>query len=470
MTDASHAAAATSGLHRFRPSAPTPLDHEPSLFEMFRPDAARNPLTVVPQVAYDLPYRRVRMLHTVWHGVNDPEAIKRCLLDNAANYERPRLIRQAMRPTIGEGLLTAEGERWRSQRRLMAPVFSPQAVHAFVPLFALLADRSVARMPADGGVVDMSAEASRVTLEVIDAALFSGEAGVAVGEAGEQVRDMIVGATAVRLPTLFGLTEFDPGKAQRQARAIRDQLLARLKALIRRRADMADAPEDFLTRLYRAFAAEHPRAQALELTLHNAMTFFIAGQETTANGLAWALYLLSEDQDAQARASAEARAAWDQAGGDPAAVLDRLPYLRTIWDETLRLYPPVQRIDRAALADDELCGRRIRKGEIVTIWPWVLHRHRKLWDEPELFNPANFEPAAKAGRHRFQYLPFGAGPRICIGMAFAHAEALIALSRWLASLRFAPSPERIVTPLAGFTLQPEGGLPLVVTPRRNQDQ
>jgi cytochrome P450 len=450
---------------RFRPSAPEPLEHEPSLFELFQPEAARNPLTVIPRIAYEIPYRRVRMLHTVWHGIGDPEAIKRCLLDNAQNYERPRLIRRAMRSTIGEGLLTAEGENWRSQRRLMAPVFSPHAVEAFMPLFAMLAERSVDRTPGDGGVVDMAAEASRTTLEVIDEALFSGEAGVAVGEAGERVREMIVGGSTVRLATLFGLSDFDPGRAQRRARTIRRQLLHRLEALIRRRADAADPPEDFITRLYTAFRAEHPRAEAIQLTLDNAITFFVAGQETTANGLAWALYLLSEDPQGQAWARDEARVAWAEAGADPAALLERLPYLKMVWEETLRLYPPAQRIDREALADDELCGRPIRRGEIVTIWPWVLHRHRMLWDEPDLFNPENFDPEAKAGRSRYQYLPFGAGPRICIGMGFAQAEALIILSRWLAEFHFSPAPGRTVEPVAAFTLRAEGGVPLVVERR-----
>lgn len=447
---------------RFRPAAPEPLGHEPGLREMFRPAAARNPLTVVPQVAYELPYRRVRMLHTVWHGINDPEAIKRCLLDNAHNYERPRLIRRAMRPTIGEGLLTAEGDGWRVQRRLMAPGFAPHAVEAFTPLFATMADRSVKRTPGDGGLVDMAAEATRTTLEVVDGALFSGETGLQPGDAGEQVHEMIAGATEVRLATLFGLSAFDPGPAQRRSRAIRRHILQRLRVLIRRRAEAADPPDDFITRLYAAFVAEHPRDEAIQLTLDNAMTFFVAGHETTANGLAWALYLLSEDRQAQTWAREEAQAAWAEAEGDPAAVLARLPYLRMVWEETLRLYPPVQRIDREALADDELCGHRIRKGEIVTIWPWVLHRHRTLWNEPDLFNPENFDPEAKADRHRYQYLPFGAGARICIGMGFAQAEALIVLSRWLAELRFSPAPGRTVAPVAAFTLRPDGGLPLIV--------
>jgi cytochrome P450 len=143
-------------------------------------------------------------------------------------------------------------------------------------------------------------------------------------------------------------------------------------------------------------------------------------------------------------------------------VAERLPYLKMVWEETLRLYPPVHRIDREALGDDELCGQKIRKGDMITVWPWVLHRHKALWDEPDLFNPENFDPEAKEGRHRYQYIPFGAGPRICIGMGFAQSEALTVLSRWLATFRFAPVPGRTVEPRADFTLRPDGGLPLLV--------
>ena len=145
-----------------------------------------------------------------------------------------------------------------------------------------------------------------------------------------------------------------------------------------------------------------------------------------------------------------------------AEVLEKLPYLRMVWEETLRLYPPVPRIDREALADDEVCGIPVKKGEMISVWPWVVHRHRKLWDRPELFNPENFDPEAKAGRHRFQYIPFGAGPRICIGMAFANAEALIVLSHWLSRFSFRPVVGHEVFPYAHATLKPLGGLPLIV--------
>ena len=446
---------------RFRPSAPEPLERDPGLLPMlFNPRMARNLLTAIPREAFERPYRRLKVLHWTYHGINDPDAIKRVFLDNAGNYRRPRFVKTLLQPILGEGLLNTEGDPWKSQRRLMAGAFTPHAVTAAAPLFARLAERSCDRTPGDGGTVDMAAEATRTTLEVIDEALYSGQTGMPFGETSVHVRDVLAGMSELRLGLLFGLEILDVAPAQRRARRARRILVERMRQFIRGRAGAADAPDDFVTRLYQGFAAEHPPEEAIQLTLDNAMTFFVAGHETTANGLAWALYLLAGDAQAQAWAREESIAAW--ADGDPAQVVERLPYLKMVWEETLRLYPPVHRIDREALGDDELCGQKIRKGDMITVWPWVLHRHKTLWDEPDLFNPENFDPEAKAGRHRYQYIPFGAGPRICIGMGFAQAEALTVLSRWLATFRFAPVPGRTVEPRADFTLRPDGGLPLVV--------
>jgi cytochrome P450 len=446
---------------RFRPNAPEPLERDPGILPLlFNPRMARNVLTALPRDAFERRYRRLQALHLTYHGINDPEAIKRVFLDNVANYRRPRFVKRMLLPLIGEGLLNAEGEAWRGQRRLMAGAFTPHAVTAALPLFATLAARSCDRTPGDGGVVDMAAEATRTTLEAVDEALYSGQTGMSFDEASVYVRDVMTGMGELRLGMMVGLGMLDMAPTQRRARYARRMLVRRMAAFIHRRADEPDPPEDFVTRLYRAFLAEHPRDEAIQLTLDNAMTFFVAGHETTASSLAWALYLLSSDRQAQAWAREEAQAAWS--AGDPSGVVERLPYLKMVWEETLRLYPPAHRIDREALGDDELCGQRIRKGDMITVWPWVLHRHRTLWDEPDLFNPENFDPEAKAGRHRYQYLPFGAGPRVCIGQGFAQAEALILLSRWLATFRFAPAPGRVVQPTADFTLRPKGGLPLVV--------
>jgi cytochrome P450 len=148
--------------------------------------------------------------------------------------------------------------------------------------------------------------------------------------------------------------------------------------------------------------------------------------------------------------------------GDITTLADRVPYLRQILDEALRLYPPAPRFDREAESDDFLGNVVVNKGDLVSLWPWVIHRHRKLWSNPDAFNPDRFEPSAKAQLHKFQYIPFGGGPRVCVGMRFAIVEALIILSHWLAARRFSIPSGFAPYPIGSVTLRPRDGMPLLV--------
>jgi cytochrome P450 len=175
------------------------------------------------------------------------------------------------------------------------------------------------------------------------------------------------------------------------------------------------------------------------------------------------LFVLSEQPELQERVAAEAEAALTT--GADAELPQRLPLLRAVVDETLRLYPPVPRFDREAVADDTLGEHEVKAGDLVSIWPWIIHRHKALWDEPDAFDPDRFALRSQRERHRFQYLPFGAGPRTCVGARFSMAEALTILSIWLRHWRLAPVPGREVRPSGMVTLRQEGGLPLVLSPR-----
>src|SRR5205807_2660909 len=220
-----------------------------------------------------------------------------------------------------------------------------------------------------------------------------------------------------------------------------------------------DAPDDFMTNVIRALTERFPQEEAFELAVDNAATFYLAGHETTANTTAWTLYLLSEQPELQDQAAAEAQAAL--ASGADADLSDRLPLLRGILEESLRLYPPVPRFDREAVAADMLGEHEIRPGDLVSIWPWIIHRHQKLWDDPDLFDAQRFAPDSKDRRHRFQYIPFGVGPRTCVGARLAMAEALTILAIWLSRWRFKPMPGREVQVSGMVTLRPRGGLPMI---------
>jgi cytochrome P450 len=203
--------------------------------------------------------------------------------------------------------------------------------------------------------------------------------------------------------------------------------------------------------------------EALDLAVDNAATFYLAGHETTANTTAWTLFLLSEQPELQELAAREAEAALS--AGIDARLPDRLPLLRTILEESLRLYPPVPRFDREAVAADRIGEHDILPGELISIWPWIIHRHKRLWEDPDAFDPGRFAQAARQDRHRFQYLPFGAGPRTCVGARLAMSEALTILAIWLRRWRFAPLPGRTVQLSGMVTLRPKGGLPLILSRR-----
>ncbi len=459
MTDT---AAATFAPTAFRPAAPDRPETWQPLWQIFLDKTAQNPLEGWPKEVFEHHHHARRVLHLRYHFISDPVAIKRVLLDEVGNYPKPPFVNRMLAPTLGESLLTTDGQVWREQRRMMAPVFTPSMLAEFTPTFMDIATQTADRWAtADSDVVDVAAESLRTTFEIINATLFSGQVGLSAADSSGHLAAVMTAAAQYRIGVLFGAPWLDQNPVQWRGAAGRRFIVGHLAQFIARRQADPHPPQDFMTRVIAAFAQSHPPKQAAKLALDNAVTFLGAGHETTANALTWALYLLSRDRQAQEWAGEEARNAWD-AGGMPEEILARLPYLKMVWEETLRLYPTVLRIDRQAVAADEICGHTVRPGDQISIWPWIVHRHRALWDQPDLFNPENFDPEAKAAHHRFQYVPFGAGPRICIGMAFAQAEGLLVLSHWLARFRFRPVAGHTVKPTGDIAIRPKGGLPLIV--------
>ena len=425
----------------------------------FLGERARTAVYGWSQLAFESDYFRRNVLgHTV-HVVLKPEWVQRVLLDNAGNYEKPRLVKRILSPTIGRGLLTSEGELWRVQRKIVSASFTPPAVDALVPLFADVGE-AMAGSWAEG-TRDMALEATTATMRVIATALFSGDERLTTPEAMGHITAAMEGVGEARIQVLLGMPLVPITSKGRRGRAGQQFLRRILGAIVNERLE-SNAPDDFVTAMIRELIDRFPREEAIELAIDNAATFYLAGHETTANLTSWTLFVLSEQPQLQERVAAEAEGAL--AAGIDADLPQRLPLLRAVIDETLRLYPPVPRFDREALADDLLGAHEVKAGDLVSIWPWIIHRHKKLWDEPDAFNVARFG-GAKQDRHRFQYLPFGAGPRTCVGARFAMAEALTILATWLQHWRFAPLPGRLVRPSGMVTLRQEGGLPLKVSRR-----
>jgi cytochrome P450 len=413
------------------------------------------------ELAFDTWYFKRNVLgHTV-HIVSKPEWVERILLDNAANYEKPKLVKRILSPTIGRGLLSSDGELWRAQRKIVAASFTPPAVDGLVPVFAKVG-QAMAELWKPG-TRDMAVEATAATMNVISQALFSGDPRLTSREAMNHITGAMEGVGEARIQVLLGLPLIPVTPKGRRGRRGQQYLRRTLGELVRERLS-PDAPDDFVTNVIRALMQRFPEGEALELAVDNAATFYLAGHETTANTTSWTLYLLSEQPELQEQAAREAEGALG-AGAD-AELPDRLPLLRMILQESLRLYPPVPRFDREAVAADMIGEHEVLPGELVSIWPWIIHRHKKLWSDPDAFDSQRFAPGRKHHRHRFQYLPFGAGPRTCVGSRLAMAEGLTILAQWLMRWRFEPVPGREVRASGMVTLRPAGGLPLILTPRR----
>ena len=406
------------------------------------------------QFAFETDHIKRRILGFTVHVVLNPDAVQRILLDNAANYAKPGIVKGLLDPIIGRGLLTSDGELWRQQRRIVAASFSPAAVDAQRPRFGEAARAAMAGW-SDGEQRDMAAESTRTTMTVIALALFGGDPRLTSEQSMRHIAAAIEGFAEARLLALLRLPQIPLTARGRAGKRGQDHLRRTLSDVVADRWSGRVA-SDFLSAMIEALRQRFPDGEARALAIDNAATYYLAGHETTANALTWTLFLLAAQPGLQEELAAEARSAL---AGDvtQGPLTDRLPRLRLALQESLRLYPPVPRFDRQALSDDRLGEIAIRPGDIVSIWPWLLHRHARLWDNPDAFEIDRF--AGQGDRHRFQYLPFGGGGRICVGAQFATAEALTILAIWLSEWRFV-GVGRQVRPAGMVTLRPAGGLPL----------
>jgi cytochrome P450 len=427
----------------------------------FMGERARTAVYGWSERAFETWHIRRNVLGYIVHIPLQPDAIQRVMLDNAANYVKPDLVMRLLRPTIGRGLLTSDGALWREQRRIVAASFAPAAVEDRIPEFARAAHTAMDGWRT-GEAVDMAVEATVTTMRVISASLFAGDPRLISVAAMGHIAAAMEGVSEARLQVLLGLPLVPITRKGRAGRRGQIYLRETLSQLVDERG--AGGDEDFLAGMIAALRERFEPAEARALAVDNAATFYLAGHETTANALTWTLFLLSEQPELQERAAAEASAALGD-GEEDRSLPERLPLLRAIVEESMRLYPPVPRFDRQAVAADRLGEAEIAPGDLVSVWPWIVHRHKQLWDDPDAFDVERWSPERRSARHRFQYIPFGGGPRVCVGMRFALAEALTVLAYWLAAWRFTPIAGREVRPSGMVTLRPAGGLKLLVSPR-----
>jgi len=424
--------------------------------------ARSNLLSILPEVAVRQPMVSGRT-GIRWHMVMDPGAIRRILLEKVDDYPKSKATKNILRPAIGDSLFIAEGAHWRWQRRAAAPVFTHRNIANLAPVMAKAAERAATRIAEQAPhAVDMMSEMVQTTFDVISEVTFSGDGSFDSSKVHQAIDDYIAEAGKISLLDMLGVPDWVPRPGRMMSgNAVGDMKQVADRAIEARKARGAKDTPDLLDLLLAGVDPETKKTMNTAELRDNLLTFIVAGHETTALTLAWALYLCAFDQDVQDKARAEIADICDDGliTGDQAM---QMTFVRQIIDETLRLYPPAGIISRTAQTNDMLCAREIRPGDTVMIPIYTLQRNRLLWDDPDAFKPERF--ADRKAIDRYAYLPFGDGPRICIGASFAIQEAVIVLATLLKRFRFDLVEGKPPKPVMILTLRPEGGVWLQATP------
>ncbi len=417
-----------------------------------------------------------------------PRSAHEVLVEKAKSFEKSPGLRLLLHYFAGDGLFTSEGELWRRQRKLMAPLFQPSALSRYADVMRSVTLRALAAM-GDGAEVDIARETTRIAMGVVGKALFDSDTFDEADELGavlttglswtnEHAGDprliahiMLLDASQravdvapepmrqvferlhekAREPFLL------PGAHSPELREAVRKLDTRIQQMIDERRASGLTRDDLLTRLLAARDDEAREAEGMtdKQVRDEATTLFVAGHETTATSLAWAFYLLGRDEATRAAVQAEVDALDD----DPDFhTVSRLPLTLRVFKEAMRLYPPVILLARRTLAPVEICGHAMPARSVLFVNAYGLHHDPMVWRDPWRFDPSRFTPEAEAARPRGAYIPFGAGPRVCLGSHFALLEGPIVLATLMRHARFETDPSRIVEPESFATLRPRGGV------------
>lgn len=390
--------------------------------------------------------------------VSHPDAIERVLVTNLRNYSKDTRGYAMLRKILGTGLVTSEGEFWKSQRRIAQPAFHRQRVANLGTTMTRAAERMIARWQNAKDGIDVAEEMMRVTLDIVCQTLLS----ASVDDDATVVHvamPILLEHVHYRVVTPLSLPEWIPTPRNRRFEAARQNLRRIVDRIIAERREGVTEPRgDILDMFIEARDPETGGGMNDEQLRDEVMTMFLAGHETTANALTWTIYLLARHPKALDAILAELDAFNAKGGVVSAETLGELGAMRRTIMEAVRLFPPVWLLARRACADDVVQGYRIREGQFVFFSPYVVHRHPDFWSDPEVFNPDRFLEAESATRHRYAYFPFSGGQRKCIGDQFAMMETMLVLSTILRSHRHIELLDADVHAEPALTLRPHGGL------------
>ena len=431
------------------------------------PTLWRNYIETIPRPAYEEGLTRVRTRYSDVLLVCDPDLIGEILVEKADAFGRDPATRRSFRPVVGDNsIFVADGAEWRWQRRAVAPIFRHETILSFVPVFAAMAQRQIERWRTaePDSPVDAAAAITRTTFDIIVESMLGGSASLDAERYSRALTENFETIPWHLIYDMFAVPEWMPFPNRRSAMRSRDFLHRDMRRLIAARRAKPSPQPDLLDLLLAARDPETGRTMSDAEVVNNLLTFIAAGHETTAVALTWTLWLLAKDQAAQQRVFDEVT---DVAGSGAitAAHVDRLSFCRQVISEAMRLFPPAPGIGRQPNATVTLAGMQISPRTRIHIPVFALHRNVRLWDNPNAFDPDRFAPDKVKARSRYAFLPFGGGPRVCIGASFATIEAAVILAVLIRAVRFRAVAGQKPRPVARVTLRPAGGMPLLIEQR-----
>ena len=417
--------------------------------------------------AFELEFSQSRILARQTFLCNSPKSVQFAFSQKNASFERKSpQMRYALEPLLGDGLFISDGETWKTRRRMVAPIVHVSRLKAFAPaMIEAATDVRERWSQTNGATIDVLSESATLAADIICRTLFGRRlAHNYATQIVEGFSDYQRAIGQIDIISFLGFPDWVPrwysGAVHRSVQRIHeilDDVIASMRI-------KTDKEASVIHRLLNVQDKDTGAQLDDEAVRNEVAVLFMAGHETTANTLAWMWYLLSQAPDVEAKLHAEL----DSVLGDrPPALADipNLVYARAVLDETLRLYPPVPLLPREAIQDEEFGGYHIPKGSLMFVVPWLLHRHKKLWENPDHFIPERFLPDAATRIHKYAYIPFSVGPRICAGMSFGVTESLLSLATLAQAFKLRLKPGHQVNPVSRLTLRPEGGLPMTVHPR-----
>jgi cytochrome P450 len=421
--------------------------------------ARENLLAIWPETTFSKEFFGHVILRRALFICNSPDTVKQVFVDDAENFERKSpQQRHALRPLIGDGLFISDGKLWRERRKAVAPLTHVSKLAELTPPMTQAATERLALWQVSAGQeIDVLGQMAEMTADIICRTIFGSQLGhVAAQTVVSAFSEYQALIGQMDLISLLGLPDFIPRMHNRRIRSSARRIQAVVADLTTEILQGARRNEPSLIR-----SLTDPKTGgglSIEAVRNEASVLFMAGHETTANTLAWTWFLLSQDAETETRLHAEV----DALGGNAATYVDlpRLPFTRAVIEETLRLFPPVPIQARETRESRTILGREVPAGAIMMLVPWLLHRHKLWWDQPDAFIPDRFMPGGSGIPSRYAYVPFSIGPRVCTGAAFGVTEAILCLATLAQGFRLRLRPGWQVMPVCRLTLRPGDSLPM----------